>query len=915
MPTEIVGREAELRKVGAFLDATAAGPSILFLVGEAGIGKTTLWEAGLDEARRRGHRVLLSRPVESESALSYAGLTDLLAGIDQAVFEDLPAAQRSALEAALLRGGPNAADRDHRAVATGMLSVLHGLAGEAPVLVAVDDLQWLDSSTRRALEFAARRCSGKVSILAALRGTVREAQAAQQRLGEDRSAEPLEVRPLKLGALHHLLKQRMGRTYSRPALVRVLEISGGNPFFALELARVLGDVPARAPGTRYPATLAEAARARLDRLDASAQEVLLAAATLAAPTVEVLERLKAGATEALERAEEMDVVEIDGNRVRFTHPLLASGVYAMAAPARRRDFHRRLAGLGLDPEERARHLALAAVTADPETVAALDEAAVIARRRGAPAAAAELLELGLRLGADDPGRRLAAARHHFDSGDLLRARALLEESIARQAHGPMRAEAKSLLASVRLHDDSYAEAAVLLEQALAETGDSAALRVRIQLQLGYVLTNLGRINDALVLAELVVPDAARLGDPALLAVALAASTITRFLNGQGLDESALERALVLEDPELGMPIMFRPTLIAGLLRMWTGSLEQAREIVYQLRRDCLERGEETDLMFVAFHTVLLECWRGDLDAARTVANDTYERALQLGTDVPRAIALSTIANAAAHEGRVVDAREAGEGALAIFQQGTCLVATLWPLAALGFLELSVGDHAAAAARLAPMAAGAASMGVLEPVCIPFAADAAEALISLGRIEEARALVDQLEVHGRRLDRAWALAVGGRCRALLLAADGDLAAAAAAVEAALAAHDRVEMPFERARTVLVRGTLQRRQGRRRAAAATFAEAERVFAALGTSLWAARARAEADRLGLQPGEATELTPTERRVAELTATGLTNRQVAAALHISPKTVEANLARVYRKLEIHSRAELGRRMAAPTA
>jgi len=287
---------------------------ILFLVGEAGIGKTTLWEAGLDEARRRGHRVLLSRPVESESALSYAGLTDLLAGIDQAVFEDLPAAQRSALEAALLRGGPNAADRDHRAVATGMLSVLHGLAGEAPVLVAVDDLQWLDSSTRRALEFAARRCSGKVSILAALRGTVREAQAAQQRLGEDRSAEPLEVRPLKLGALHHLLKQRMGRTYSRPALVRVLEISGGNPFFALELARVLGDVPARAPGTRYPATLAEAARARLDRLDASAQEVLLAAATLAAPTVEVLERLKAGATEALERAEEMDVVEIDGNR-------------------------------------------------------------------------------------------------------------------------------------------------------------------------------------------------------------------------------------------------------------------------------------------------------------------------------------------------------------------------------------------------------------------------------------------------------------------------------------------------------------------------------------------------------------------------------------------------------------------------
>lgn len=915
MPAGIVGREAELRKIGAFLDATAAGPAVLLLVGEAGIGKTTLWEAGLEEARRRGHRVLLSRPVESEAALSYAGLADILAGVDRVALEELPAAQKSALEAALLRGAATAAARDHRAVATGTLGVLHSLAEDAPVLVAVDDLQWLDTSTRRALDFVARRRAGPVSILAAIRGNVRDGRMAQQRLGEREPAEPLEVRPLSLGALHHVLKQRTGRTYSRPALVRILEVSGGNPFFALEMARALGDAPARAPGTRYPANLADVARARLERLDASTREVLLAVAALAVPTVEVLERFKPGATQALERAEGLELVEIEGNRVRFTHPLLASGVYALAARARRRDVHRRLAGLGLDPEERARHLALAAVTADAETVAALDEAAVIARRRGAPAAAAELLELGLRLGADEPGRRLAAARHHFDSGDPLRARSLLEESIARQAQGPLRAEAESLLASVRLHDDSYAEAAALLEQALADAGDSAALRVRIQLQLGYVLTNLGRINDALVLAERVVPDAERLGDPALLATALAASTITRFLNGQGLNEAALERALVLEDPDLGMPIMFRPTLIAGLLRMWTGNLDQAREIFHGLRRDCLERGEETDLMFVAFHTVLLECWRGDLAAARSVADDTYERALQLGTDVPRAIALSTIANAAAHEGRVAEAREAGEGALAIFLQGTCLVATLWPLAALGFLELSVGDYAAAAARLAPMAAGAASMGVLEPVCVPFAADAAEALINLGRIEEARALVDQLETHGRQLDRAWALAVGGRCRALLLAADGELAAAVSAAEAALTEHDRVAMPFERARTVLVLGSLQRRQGQRRAAAATLAGAERVFEALGTPLWAARARTESDRLGLQAGAATELTPTERRVAELAATGLTNRQVAAALHISPKTVEANLARVYQKLEIHSRAELGRRMATITA
>lgn len=912
MAAEIVGREAELQRIAAFLDAAAAGPAALVLAGEAGIGKTTLWEAGLDAARARGCHVLVSRPAESETALSYAGLADLLAGAGQYGFEQLPAVQRSALEAALLRGRATAAERDHRAVATGMLGVLHGLARERPVLLAVDDLQWLDASSRRVLEFAARRRTGRVAILAAVRGTPGAARAAQLRLGPSDPAELLELQPLSLGALHHLIKQRTGRNLSRPALVRILQVSGGNPFFALEMARLLGDSSAPAGGPRYPSTLAEVARSRLERLDPAAREVLLAAAALATPTVELLERLDPAAIAALERAEERELVEIDGNRLRFTHPLLASGVYAMASPRRRRDIHRRLAALGLDPEERARHLALAAVTADPETVAALDEAAVIARRRGAPGAAAELLELGLRLGAGDPGRRVTAARHHFDSGDPLRARSLLEEAIAQQPPGELRAEAGSLLASVRLHDDSYAEAAALLEQALADAGASAGLRVRIQIQLDYVLTNLGRINDALVVAEPAVREAESLGDPALLAPALAASTITRFLNGQGLDEPALERSLALEDPQLGMPVMFRPTLIAGLLWMWTGRLEEAAEVFYRLRRECLERGEETDLMFVAFHTVMLECWRGDLAAARSLADDTYERALQLGTDVPRAIALSTIANAAAHQGRVAEAREAGEAALAIFQRGTCLVATLWPLAALGFLELSAGDLAAAAARLAPMAAGAAAMGVLEPVCIPFAADAAEALIGLGRSGEAGALVDHLEAHGRRLDRAWALATAGRCRALLLGSEGNLRAAVEAGEAALAEHRRIAMPFDRARTQLVLGTLLRRQGRRRAAAAALAEAEGTFEALGTALWAARARAEAARLGLQSGEAGELTPTERRVAELAATGLTNREVAAALRISPKTVEANLGRVYQKLEIHSRAELGRRMAA---
>jgi ATP/maltotriose-dependent transcriptional regulator MalT len=911
MSADIIGRQGELQSIASFLDSIGDGPAALILRGEAGIGKTTLWEAALSEASRRGYRLLCCRPVESEAPLSYTSLADLLVGVSDEVQSHLPVAQRQALDVALLRGPQAGSTPDHRAIATALLSVLHALSDQGPVLVGVDDLQWLDGPSARALEFVARRLMAPIGILASFRIAARAPDGPQLRLPNPDRVGRLEIGPLSLAALRHILKERTGRAYRRPALVRILEVSGGNPFFALELARVLGEGPLMAPSTRFPATVAELERARFQQVDAQTRDVLLAAAALSVPIVETLERVDSAASPLLERAEELDIVEIDGNRVRFAHPILASSVYAAASPAKRRAMHRRLAGVGLDAEERARHLALASMRADDETVAALDEAAAHARSRGATAAAADLLELALRLGADDPARRITTAQHHFDSGDPLRARTLLEETIARLPPGPTRAEAQRLLATVRLHDDSYREAAQLLEQALSEAADEPALRVRIQLELLYVLTNLGRINEAVLHAEPVIEDAEQLGDRALIAQALAASTITRFLNGQGLDEPRLKRALALEDRNMPTAIMFRPTLMASLLRMWTGRLEQAREAFYSLRRDCLERGEETDLMFVAFHTVMLECWRGDLESARRVADDTYERALQLGTDVPLAIALSTRANAAAYEGKAAEAREAAEAALGIFLRGSCLVATLWPMAALGFLELSLNDFEAAANRLAPMAAGAASMGVREPVCIPFAADAVEALIALGRIEEAGAIVDQLEGDGRRLDRAWALASGGRCRALLLAASGDLEAAIEAAERALVQHERLAMPFDRARTLLVLGRLQRRQGKRRAGKSTLEEAMRTFEEIGTTLWSDKARGELRRLGTHPGRTAELTPTEQRIAELTASGLTNRGVAAALLISPKTVEANLARIYQKFEIRSRAELGRRMA----
>jgi DNA-binding CsgD family transcriptional regulator len=917
MCADVVGRDAELRATARFLDSLAGHPQALVLEGEPGIGKTTLWLAAVEQARQRGFRVLSCRPSAAEAQLSYASLADLLADVGDSVLESLPQPQRRAIDFVLLRAEAEPAVADYRATGAALLSVVERLADEMPVLLAIDDLQWLDGSSARVVEFALRRLASRAGVLGALRSAEGGDRGLSLPFPDPGSVSRVRVGPLSLGALHQMLRERIGRSFPRPMLARIEQVSGGNPFYALELGRGTRATVAADLTSALPATLAQVVQARIDQIRPDVQRALLAAAALAEPTVELVQLALAIEPEAADRllgqAEESGVIAIDGHRVRFTHPLLSAGVYSAASPPRRRSMHRRLAELAADPEERARHLAHAATRLDSRTAAALDEGAARARSRGAPAAAAELLEQAIRLGGDTVERRITLAQYHFDAGDPARARSLLEESVVELAPGRTRAGALLLLAMVRLHDDSYREAAGYLEQALGEAGEELRLAVQILNQLMFVLVNLGSIPDGLRLTGRAVADAERLADPGLLANALAGSVIIGFLSGHGLDEPTLKRALDLEDPDAPVPVMLRPSLISSLLLAWTGHLDQARDGLLTIRRRCLERGEESDLMFAAFHAVIVECWRGNLADARLIAEDTMERALQLGTEFPLAIALATQANVAAYAGQADETRRAAREALAIFERGSCLAVTVWPTVTLGLLEVSLGDYQAAAATLGPLAAAAAAMGYGEPTAAPFAPDAAEALIAVGRLDEAAALVDQLESNGRRLDRPWALALGARCRSLLLAAAGDLDSAAGAAGRALDEHRRLPMPFERARTQLVLGQIQRRRRQKRAAAVALQEAARVFGELGASLWADRARAELERASVSPAVSTRLTPSERRVAQLAATGMTNREVAGALFISPKTVEANLARIYHKLGIHSRAELGQRMAEP--
>jgi DNA-binding CsgD family transcriptional regulator len=311
--------------------------------------------------------------------------------------------------------------------------------------------------------------------------------------------------------------------------------------------------------------------------------------------------------------------------------------------------------------------------------------------------------------------------------------------------------------------------------------------------------------------------------------------------------------------------------------------------------------------FVAFHAVINEIWRGDFAGATLLAEDAMERALHVG-GLHRAAALIMRAHCAAYTGRESEARHDAGEALATVPRSESIVLTGWAITILGFLDVSLGNYEAALKALEPVLANfndtPQATEIYGAACLP---DAIEAMITQGRLTEAEPLIDALERNGRRLDRAWMLAVGARCRAMLLAANGDVERACLTAECAMNEHARLPMPFERARTQLLLGQLQRRQRGKDISAATLRQALDVFEELDTPLWARRARAELARVKVGARRTTLLTPSEQRVAELAASGMTTRDVAARLFISPKTVEVNITRIYRKLGISSRAELG--------
>ena len=915
----VVGRAAELTAVDDLVADTSSGPRVLVLEGEPGIGKTTVWRQAVERATAGGMLVLSCRAVQAEAKLAYVSLADLLAPVANEVIGGLPAPQRSALEVALLRATPAPGGVDARAVGAGVLSVLAELSVCSPVVVAIDDVQWLDRASTAALAFTLRRLQDRPVRIAV---TVRLGAGAQDDpLGLDQAfgtrVERRRLGPMSLDALQHMTRERLGQRLSRPLLQRIEQVSDGNPLFALELARALFDTGIR-PGAGDPfptcGTLAVLVAERMAPLPDHSRAALLVAAALAAPTTaQIAEMLGEAAVDALEPAVAAELIEVRGQRVSFSHPLYASAIYTAASPERRRTLHRRLGELATDIEERARHLALATPCPDEGAAALLDAAATQARTRGAPGAAGELQEWAVRLTPSGrleamQARTLQAAEHLYRAGDLQHARQLLDGLRAEVSAGDRRARVLRLLAEIRYNEDSFAEATTLLEEALGcpPAPDAA---VEILLSLAFANVNTGDVAQALSAARRALQHAEGLGKGPVLAEALAVEANVAFFAGSGLDISKVERALALEDRTRDVQMLVRPSLIAALVAMYQGRLSEAAAGLRALHEWALERGQDSDCNLLAWLSAT-ELFRGDFAAAERIAEEMLSMAAQTRSDMMRGTALVNRGKARAFRGDVSGARDDLQQSAQLLEHTGNAVGAAWIHWALGFLELSVGDHAAAGRMYAPYVAAIESTGVPEPFAVNFLPDAIEALIGQGDLDRAERVLNMFHREDYDLTRNMVLTGATRCRALLLAAKGDVSGAQDAIEQSLDCSARTEMPFERARTLLVRGQLQRRARQKQAARVSLDHALASFEQLDARLWARATRADLRRIDhhTKPGQ---LTATEQRVAELAGSGCTNREIAHALFISPKTVEANIARVYRKLGIHSRAELGRTMA----
>ncbi len=887
----LVGRGEELRRVTALLDEARRGRSgTLLLVGDAGLGKTAL----LEEARRRAAdmRVLAATGVEAERELPFASLHELFRPVLD-LLPRLPAAQARALSAALAleEGQPDAL-----AVGAGTLSLLVETADESPLLVVLDDAQWLDRASAEALAFATRRLVGEdLALVVAMR--------PGSETPFDTSAA-LRLGPLPDEDARRLLAQRR-EPVSAADEARMLLAAAGNPLALLELpVELTRELPTSASSHDR---LARTFSRRVDELPAPAQMGLLLAA--AEPDAHAVRRAAAllRLRDPLGPATGAGLLRVDGGEAVFRHPVVRTLVYSNAADGDRRAAHQALADAlpdEADRDRRAWHLAAAVETVDEEVAAVLEETAERAAARGGHAAEARALERAARLSPDraDVARRLyAASRAAFWAGDASHARALGEEALPLADDPLLHADLIQQVGGIADWQGGSLPQAVFLQELERIEGldDERAARM-----LYAVITLRLKAFDAAGAAELAprLELAARDAGPWWKPRTLAGAAAAYLLAGERGRAMPLFEYLA---DSYAMPAGFGFDFLAI---EWYDVLRSSLD---ETLREGRAKGNRLRIVWNQSCAAHLELRQGRLDAAVVAAAEAIQLGEAIGT--PSLVGTASAALAGVHAWR-------GQSAACVAAAQTAIAAGVGlgdryqeavAHQALALLALAEGRPEDAIVELEPLGRVWAASTVVEPSTVPFVPDLVEAYAVSGGLDEAREWLTRYQRIATDAERVWAIAACARCEGLLAAADSF----DEPFERALELLELSPLTLDLARTRLAYGERLRRQGRRRDARIQLRAAHDRFALAGAAPWIERAAAELRATGEQVTETTtqlpDLTPQELQIAMQVAEGKTNKEIAGALFLSAKTIEYHLANTYRKLDIHSRAELARIVA----
>jgi DNA-binding CsgD family transcriptional regulator/tetratricopeptide (TPR) repeat protein len=898
------GRERERERITTLVDeAWASRGGALVLLGSPGVGKSTLLQDALERAE--GMQVLSTRGIESESPLAFAALQRLLRPMMRYA-ERLPGPQSAALRAAF---GEQAGGGDRFLVFLAALSLLAEAAEQSPVLCVIDDAHWLDDASAAALLFVARRLGPeRVALLFAAR-----TDDVRRFDGEDLPV--LRIGGLDAAAAEALLTEQVAGPLSAPLRQRILAQAGGNPLALVELPTALSaaqlsgaePLPPQLPLTEQ---VQRVFLGRSRHLSAAAQTVLLVAAaddsTRLAVIRGALATLGVDSAAALEEIERSGLLRVTGGDVELRHPLVRSAVYQGATSSARQQVHAALAGAltGIDPDRRAWHLAAATDEPDEVVVAELEGVAQRAHQRGGHEAASSALERAAELSADDAARArrlFAAATHSWLAGQLGRARPLADRARQLAADPLLRADADRLRGRIEFNIGSV----------------PAGIRMWTEAARGVAATDPGRARE-------------------IGMIAMAASTFVAAGERTDLDPSEVVSDSAGDDRR---SVCFTGLLVGfhHLLRGDMPSAAPALRSALEAGRDLTETDLLTNMGIAAFHLGEDEAFRRAFAQLLSQSRDAGALGLVL-------FALPRLALADLSAGRwgaaTADATEAlqlarGTGQLALTAMPLAelaLYATLRgednydallddldqvmsgpPTGILGELvhdskrwaqgvrELLAGQPASAVHRLEQMT---------QPPLIRLAAyDRLEAAARAGRTDLAQAWLADLDRFAATVGSPRSRAVVAYGRALLASSD----TAEALFREALAHHAGAGRPFEAARTHLAFGEFLRRARRRVDARGDLRTALTIFEDLGATPWAGRARQELRASGetarkRDESTATELTPQERQVARHVAEGLSNREVAAQLFLSPRTIDFHLRNVFAKTGISSRAELAR-------